>query len=251
VERVVVTRGALIATLLAGCDPTSFRDCEISCTAETGCPDGFSCGAEGLCRSAGETRSCSELPPDGAPPGAVTLRETANETVAPGMSIGCGDPTTLVTRDNTWFRAFSLADFSITKPFHIDGVAFAVESSSQAVSLAVSVGTYTGTAFDDTLDMTTFTELASGSAAVPTTLSPHQYSVALSADVPAHGTFVVQIAAPDLNASSGKFRIGSTVGAETHPGYIQSTACGISTPETTALAGKPNAHLIISVTGTD
>ncbi len=239
-----MTRAALFATLLAGCDPTSFRDCEISCTEETGCPDGFSCGTEGLCRAAGETTSCSAQ-------NAVTLHETADDTIAPGMSVGCGDPNTLVTRDNTWIRAFELDESSIASTFHISGVTFAVESSSEAVSLNVAVGTYTGTAFDDRLDMSTFTELDSGTISIPTTLSGRLYSVPLLADIPAHATLVVQIIAPDLNSSSGKFRIGSTVGNETHPGYIQSTACGIATPETTALAGKPNAHLIIAVTGTE
>jgi hypothetical protein len=245
VERVVVTRAALIVTLLAGCDPTSLHDCEITCTPDSGCPDGFSCGAEGLCRAEGETRSCTDLAET------VTLHETADDTVAVGGSIGCGDPNTLVTRDNTWFRVFSLADFAVTKPFHVGGVTFAVESSSQAVSLDVTVGTYTGVTFEDTLDMTTFTELATTTAQIPTTLSGRLYSVPLQAEIPANGTLAVQIVAPDLNSSSGKFRIGSTAGTETHPGYIQSTACGISTPERTALAGKPNAHLIIAVTGTE
>jgi len=52
---------ALVAVVLAGCDPTSFRDCAITCTAETGCPNGFSCGTEGLCRAGNGQSSCADV----------------------------------------------------------------------------------------------------------------------------------------------------------------------------------------------
>jgi hypothetical protein len=44
----------------AGCNHISVPDCAATCTAEVGCPDGYSCQA-GLCRVAGETGSCSEV----------------------------------------------------------------------------------------------------------------------------------------------------------------------------------------------
>lgn len=56
---------AVIAALIAalGCSyRASFRDCEVRCTMESGCPDGFSCSpSEGLCRAAGVGPSCAAI----------------------------------------------------------------------------------------------------------------------------------------------------------------------------------------------
>jgi hypothetical protein len=38
----------------------SFLDCEIRCTNTTGCPDGFRCGMEHLCR-VNETQTCTAV----------------------------------------------------------------------------------------------------------------------------------------------------------------------------------------------
>ena len=46
---------------LASCDHGSFRDCAVSCTASTGCPDGLSCGTEGLCRTGLTASTCNAV----------------------------------------------------------------------------------------------------------------------------------------------------------------------------------------------
>ena len=48
-------------TALAGCDNTSFRDCAIRCTAESGCPSDLTCGDEGFCRTDIDGPSCATL----------------------------------------------------------------------------------------------------------------------------------------------------------------------------------------------
>lgn len=61
----------LVAVLVAGalmaCGyHAEFRDCTVSCTVDTGCPEGFTCGSEGLCHST-ETDAMATcvLPSDG------------------------------------------------------------------------------------------------------------------------------------------------------------------------------------------
>jgi hypothetical protein len=54
-------RAVLFVCLLAACDYRSFDDCAVSCTAATGCPDGFACGAEGFCRPEGASSSCRDV----------------------------------------------------------------------------------------------------------------------------------------------------------------------------------------------
>src|SRR5262245_33510921 len=51
----------VMALAAAGCDQASFQDCLISCTVESGCPSGFTCGAEGVCRANGVTATCDEV----------------------------------------------------------------------------------------------------------------------------------------------------------------------------------------------
>ncbi len=59
-------RGLVIVLLIAGCyKEHSFRDCELSCTDEIGCPSGLSCLA-GVCRASGQTGACSTSGIDGA-----------------------------------------------------------------------------------------------------------------------------------------------------------------------------------------
>jgi formylglycine-generating enzyme required for sulfatase activity len=51
---------AAIAAIFGACGyDASFSNCTILCSADTGCPNGFMCGAEGLCRSDQETATCS------------------------------------------------------------------------------------------------------------------------------------------------------------------------------------------------
>ena len=52
---------ALLLLLTCCSYDASFRDCEIQCTNATGCPNGFMCGSEGLCRLDGETQNCTSV----------------------------------------------------------------------------------------------------------------------------------------------------------------------------------------------
>jgi hypothetical protein len=58
---------SLLLAALTGCGNGDFKDCAVSCSATTGCPDGFTCSAEGLCRIAGAFGECGDNPfPDAA-----------------------------------------------------------------------------------------------------------------------------------------------------------------------------------------
>ncbi len=51
-----------LAAVLASCGySASFRDCAISCSDESGCPSGFTCGGEGRCRAQGATATCGAI----------------------------------------------------------------------------------------------------------------------------------------------------------------------------------------------
>jgi len=257
----------LALSAVAGCTRSSFRDCAVTCTAESGCPDGFAC-IGGFCRGAGAFGSCDAVldarppldsqgpdatPPDG-PLGPITLQETSDNTIAANNSITCKSSDGAST-DQTWFRAFALADFAITGPFHVTEVHFGIQESAGTPSVVVRVGTYGGAVGATTLDPSLITSLASTSVVIAATTTGEMIDVPITADIPANGKLAVSIVAPDLQGTTPVKRvfIGASTGGETQPGYITSVSCGI-----TPLAKRPidvdpvmfpMVDLIITVTG--
>jgi hypothetical protein len=76
-------RGLLLAAIaLAGCERASFRDCAVTCTPVTGCPDGFACGPEGLCRIEGAGGTCADVLSDAMLP---SICEAGHETKLTGV----------------------------------------------------------------------------------------------------------------------------------------------------------------------
>lgn len=75
-QHVVRTLAITISLTLASCGyGASFRDCAISCSSASGCPDGFSCSmSEGLCRIPGVTATCAAIESDGGVDGVVDAR---------------------------------------------------------------------------------------------------------------------------------------------------------------------------------
>ena len=57
-----MTKLLLTALLFSACAyETHFDDCTVHCTATSGCPDGFSCGAESWCRVPGASQTCEAI----------------------------------------------------------------------------------------------------------------------------------------------------------------------------------------------
>ena len=53
-ERIMVRILAAISIVLSACAyDASYGDCAVHCTTDSGCPDGLTCGPEGVCREAG------------------------------------------------------------------------------------------------------------------------------------------------------------------------------------------------------
>nr|HEX4313925.1 hypothetical protein [Kofleriaceae bacterium] len=87
-------RSALaIVAVLASCSyDAKFRDCQVSCGAQSSCPTGFACGAEGLCRTGGvETTSCGAVldanPGDDAMTGGDAGSGGSGSTATPGLYV--------------------------------------------------------------------------------------------------------------------------------------------------------------------
>ena len=185
-------------------------------------------------------------------PGPHTLTAATSPT-DDGSAIACSAAdalgVTLYTDQNSYYRVFPLADYSIGNAFHVTNVDFTIEDvEAGPVALTVKVGTYAGTPGATlTKSNIQMTGTASHSAATGDTTA----SVPVTADVAAGGVVVVEIDAPSGQTGSKFFYMGSSSGGESEPSYISSTAtdCGATTPtNVTTAAGAPTDWLI-SVTG--
>jgi len=253
-------RLALLACLAAGCGyHASFGDCEIHCTQATGCPDGFSCNGEGLCRADGVSATCNQvldapkdMPPIGddggidpdAPPGSVTLKQTGDEIIAPGHYRACQKVDNNDTFENSWYRVFPVAT-----GFHVAQVKFAIELSTANTDVRVNLGNYTGT-IGTTLDRSKITPLATTVAHLPAISVGDVLTAPLDGSVPAGGNIIVEVFAPDYTVTHQTVALGTTKGTETTPGFWRAPICEVPEPKTSDLDGIANPAFIIEVVGT-
>jgi hypothetical protein len=190
--------------------------------------------------------------PDAPPqPVTETLQQTTNTSITAANSVACGNSTAGTTAENSWYRVFIPAEQGITNTFTVNQITFGVQESAGSPTVQVKVGTYTGTVGADTIDLAKITPINSATATVPPTTTGVMVPVAITAAIPPSSQIIVEILAPDLSATTGTHvYIGATTAAETHPSYIRAPACSIATPQTVGKTGFPNAHAIITVTGT-
>jgi hypothetical protein len=201
------------------------------------CPDGFECMA-GVCRALGATGACQA-------PGTVTLRQTDDDIVDRSLEFACSnaDGTTAAA---SWYRVFPLdsAGFDVTSVGV--GVCFAVGTPM----ISVKVSQYGGSATDPQLDLTNVVPLGTANAAVEATQISKLIDVPVGATLQGSSNLLVEVSLPDLDGTGESIAIGVTAGDEAKPGYLKAPLCGTANAVTTTGAGVPEAHLVITVTGT-
>jgi hypothetical protein len=127
---------AVATAIYVSCYRPSFRDCEISCTAQSGCPDGLSCDmGAGRCAIHG-TCAPGDAPPNGSDDGGMPDASVACWTYAPTNYNPCapGFPgagtitTTMIDTSNAGCDyasgavcLYHVTNLSITQPLHVVG----------------------------------------------------------------------------------------------------------------------------------
>jgi len=194
----------------------------------------------------------SDGPDIDAAPVAVTLSQTTGNTVAAASSVACGANGT--TSENSWYRAFKLADHNIAGAFNVTAVSFGIQEATGLPNVQVKVGTYSGavTPAPAQLDTTLVTPLNAVTYAIPNTASTATTTVTvpITATVPAGGTLLVEVFSPDLSGTGKYFYLGGNTTGETKPAYLRAPACSTTQPRTTVALGFPTANLVLSVNGT-
>lgn len=205
------------------------------------CPDEFTCVA-GVCRAPGQTGSC-------VAPGSVTLRQTDTDKIERNLVFGCTN-TDGTTSAGSWYRVFSPQAAGVTGTFHVDHVTLGICFAVGDPTVTVKLGVYGGGLNDTTLDLAKITPVTTTTVKIPATQITELVDAKLSADVSPAANLVVEMSIGDRMGTGEQVNIGLTASGESHPGYIRSPLCGPATPMTTSSIGHADAHMVITVTGT-
>ena len=190
------------------------------------------------------------LPIDAPPIQTITLSQGPT-TITPLNTIACSNQTTGYTAENSFYRAFRLADHGVNTAFTATRVDVGVETAtgvggSQPIQVRVYTvaGAFPAGVLTQIAGQSVTVTDAQSNTLVPVNLSPPGVA-------PAGSTIVVEVFAPDGRTVGNTFYPGSNTAAETQPSYIRAPACNYTMPVTYAQAAITSpVRLIMTVTGT-
>lgn len=208
------------------------------------------------CASAGEGNHIIGGITDAGGPQQVTLSQTTSAAITPGNSFAC---TTVpgLTRENSYYRVFTLADHGISTTFHVTQVDFGIQAAlagaGQKQAGQVRIGTYGVTSVEATLDVTQIRALTSADIQIPDG-SGTRVTVPIAGDIAPSERLIVELLIPDGTAAGNQFFIGTNALGEKLPGYLRSPDCGYARPTTmfsvASDRGAGEIDLVLTVTGT-
>ncbi len=207
----------------------------------------------------GQSISHGSLPvagPGQAPPaapegcGPVTLTQSVN-AVPDGTFAGCyTDDANMYHGDNSYWRAFNLADALVFADFRVCAVDVGINSSQTpgAVGQNLTVNLYTnsGCPFPEG----TLTPIGTATVTVADQANPGNLFVPVLGFVEARSELVVEIHQDNGVAQMERLFVGGNQAGQTAPSYWSSAACGVPDPVDVATIA-PLFHLTMSVIGNE
>ncbi|MCW9066440.1 MAG: T9SS type A sorting domain-containing protein [Ignavibacteriaceae bacterium] len=178
---------------------------------------------------------------------AVTITHSTSQSILAGNSVSCNAGG--LHADNSYYRAFNLADFGITDDFNVTMVEIGIEQATGAGGTQpITVYLYTSNPAFPGGFPGSLTQIGTADINVPDqALTILQIPVTGTA--PVGSELVVEIFTPDGQTAGNTFFIGSNNLGETGPSYILSVDCAITTPTPTGSIGFPDMHIVMNVTG--
>lgn len=195
-------------------------------------------------------------PPDASPIDApaqqTTLSQTASNAIAVDNSFRCPDGA------NSYYRVFTLADYSIATTLHVTQVDFGIEFAAAGQGgtnqpATLHIGTYAGPLGDTTLDLSQARMINSVDLKIANGQTTTM-TVPITADIAPTASAIVELAIPDAATSGDRFFIGTNTDGERRPAYTLEPVCGFTSPTSMQSIADQfqfgNVHMIMSVTGT-
>ena len=177
---------------------------------------------------------------------AVTITHSVSDTIIAG-SVACNAGG--IHTDNSYYRAFTLADFGITQDFNVTMVEIGIEQANGGGGTQpITVNLWTSSQPFPNGFPGSLTQIGTANINVPDQALT-LFQIPVTGTAPAGSELVVEIFTPDGTAGGNSFFIGSNSLGQTGPSYILAAACGITVPTDLAAIGFPNMHIVMSVTG--
>lgn len=177
----------------------------------------------------------------------VTLTQSNDPVSVTAGGVACWSNTTLEYRTNSFFRAYNLADFSVTEDFEISSVEYGQGAADDGKLITCNI--YTATSDD----LATATLILVGSATHTSAAADDLtlISVALTATIPSTATTVVfEVLAGDSGTNIGEtFFPGLNTGGENDDSYLLAADCGITAPSTATSIGFADNQYVMNVIG--
>ena len=203
-----------------------------------------------------DTVPAPDASPIDAPPQQVTLTQNASNGITKNNSFGCVEPDG-VTDQNSYYRVFKLADYSITTILHVTQVVFGIETAaaggtatSQPATL--HLGTYAGTPGGTTLDLSLVRMVNSMDIQIPDG-NATRMAVPITGDIAPTTSVIVELAIPDGRADGNEFFVGTNTDVERAPGYTLGPDCGFTSPTSMQSIADDNGfgdvHMVMTVIG--
>ena len=215
-------------------------------------------GVDGGSRDAGDPPEPDASPID-APPAQVTLAQTVTGAMLDGNSVACQPDIRGLTRANSYYRVFALADHAVAGPLRVTEIAFAIESARSGVGAdqpaTLNIGTYAAAPFGETLDPAQFQQLHSVPLRIPDGRLTRM-TVPVAVDVPAAENLIVELAIPADPRVENEFFIGTNRDGERRPGYLRAPDCEYLAPTTFVKIASDSddpfgpVDILLTVTGT-
>jgi hypothetical protein len=185
--------------------------------------------------------------------GSATLTQTTDTQPVAQNSIACAHGSDGTTAENQYWRRYYFGEHGVTTMASVTSVDVAVEQTTGAPNMTVTLYTIPHSVPVDTIDVGQLTPIGQVVVASPADALLATVNVPVAGTVidPVGNDLVVEVSTDDGAADGTAFYIGSTTSAQTHPSFISSAACNIAYPITTANAGYPNMHIIEAVHVTD
>ena len=176
------------------------------------------------------------------------ISQNADQTTVTALnSVACGAQGSY-TADNSYTRAFDLADYAITYDYKITNVKFGVENVNKALNVNVNLHSLVGSYPGGSLTLLTSVPVAVTSA---NSLGLVDTGTDLTQVIPAGSKIVLEVF-HNGETPLEIFYMGTNASAQTGPSYIKALKCGITTPTATgtgALASFASARWVMTITG--
>ncbi|WP_158635190.1 T9SS type A sorting domain-containing protein [Formosa maritima] len=176
----------------------------------------------------------------------ITLTQSVDPNNVTDGGVACWSSASGEYRENSFYRAYNLADFAVTEDFQISSVEYGQGSADDGKVITVNIYT----ASTDNLATATLTLVQSATHVSNSADDLSLISVPITAIIPAGSTIAFEVLAGDSGTNIGEtFFPGINAGGQNDDSYIKSTGCNINAPSTTASIGFADNQYVMNVVG--